>query len=223
MANYTRQSLALDYNPPPPVEEPKPPRKMSVTATLIAATVMLIWPIVLGVFAGLAVWIWTGEASWIRVCFVGGIVVGMLASAGTVTGSWVVTHVLARPAVPGPAQTVINYTPLSDHQDTRIVPLRTYDRTVDKVNIRDLAWFVAGLRERGHSMRAWLGAKSPTGQIVDPQYWQALCKPLRKAGIIVGVEKRKSGRLVTCDVDVILSRLGLDPMDSDLWRRGPDQ
>lgn len=204
---------------PPDLQEP---RRLSPWALALALFFGLLWPVVAGVVTGGALSIFFWDAQYVKWGLLGGVAVGVMLSGTVLTGSWLFTRVM-RPTTPttGAMAQTITYARLGegDRSDIRIVPLRA-ERTVDRVPARDLAWFAKGLASRGHTMRAWLGLKAPSGQVVDTLYWKALCGPLRKSGAIVGVGPRKAGRLATTNVDVILAQLGLDPNDPDLWRRG---
>ena len=194
-------------------------RQMSVSATLLAAALTLLWPIVLGLVGGLAAWMLWGEYKFLGYGVGLGVSVGILASAGVVASSWIVTRVTAPAPVaqPTPQAATVTYAPLGSAQDIRIIPLASYDTLIDRVPARDLVWFVYRIARHGHSLRKHLGKVAPSGQVVDATYWRALCKPLRKAGIIVGVESRRSGTLRTKDTQAILAQLGIDSSDSSLF------
>ena len=195
------------------------PRQMSVRATLLAAALTLVWPIVLGIVGGLAGWLLWGEYRYFGYGIAIGVIVGILASAGVMASSWIVTRVVAPAPVVQAAQatSTVTYAPLGSTQDIRIVPLASYDTLIDRVPARDLVWFIVRATKHGHSLRRHLGKTAPSGQIVDATYWRSLCKPLRKAGIITGVESRKAGTLRTKDVYAILAQLGIDSTDSSLF------
>jgi hypothetical protein len=185
-----------------------------------AGILMLAWPILLGVIGGAAAWWLWGKYEYFGYGVLAGVAIGILASGGTVAGSWLVSNVLAQPAPvveAGPAQVVTTYAPLGSAQDIRIIPLASYDATIDNVRQRDLVWFVIRITRHGHSLRRHLGLRAPSGQIVDATYWRSLCKPLRKAGVIVGAESRKAGTLRTKDTQAILAQLGIDGSDSSLF------
>jgi len=195
------------------------PRRLSVAATLTAGVIMLCWPVLLGVVAGLAAWWLFGEYRYFGYGVAAGVGIGILASAGTIAGSWIVANAIAQP-VPvetAPQQVVTSYAPLGSAQDIRIIPLQSYDTTIDDVRQRDLVWFVVRIARHGHSLRKHLGLRAPSGQIVDTTYWRSLCKPLRKAGVIVGAQSRKAGTLRTKDSQAILAQLGIDGSDSSLF------
>lgn len=194
-------------------------RQMSVSATLLAAGLTLAWPIVLGVVGGMAAWLLWGEYKYFGYGVGLGVTVGILASAGVVASSWIVTRVTApAPVVQAATQAAtVTYAPLGSGQDIRIIPLASYDTMIDRVPARDLVWFVYRITRHGHSLRKHQGRVAPSGQIVDTTYWRSLCKPLRKAGIIVGVESRRSGTLRTKDTGAILAQLGIDSTDSSLF------
>lgn len=219
MATLTRDQWQTE-EPPPKQQDHR--RAVGVLATL--SGVVLAFPITLaaGLALGAAGWLWSGDGLYIRLGAVVGLVLFALIALSILAGSAIVWRIMAPPqpvSAPSAPQLTISYQPLSMHQDTRIIPLRSYDKTIDQVNVRDLAWFVAGLKTRGHSMRAWLGARTPSGAVVDADRWRSLCRPLRKSGVLVDVGPRRSGRLVTTDVDVILAQLGIE-QDMDLWTRG---
>jgi hypothetical protein len=208
LTTYTRQQIGL-YDPPPPAPEPPAKRQMSAGATLLAASIMLIWPIILSLFVGVAAWVWTGNVFWLRAAFVGGIGVGVLASASTVVGSWIVVRVLAPAPVAVPQAQTITYAPLGAADNIRIVPLTSADRLIDEVREDDLRFFIEGLRLKGHTQSAWIGIRLPSGKVIDRQMWRSLSRPLRKIGVIKGVGPRRKGHLVTKSAPVILAQLGL--------------
>ena len=196
-------------------------RHMGVSATLLAAGLTLVWPIVLGVVGGMAAWLLWGEYRYLGYGIAGGVAVGILASAGVVASSAIVARVTAPQVVPAaPVGQTVTYAPLGSGQDIRIIPLASYDTLIDRVPARDLVWFVYRITRHGHSLRKHLGRTAPSGQIVDATYWRSLCKPLRKAGIIVGVESRRAGTLRTKDTSEILAQLGIDSSDSSLFMFG---
>lgn len=196
-------------------------RHMGVSATLFAAGLTLVWPIVLGVVGGMAAWLLWGEYRYLGYGIAGGVAVGILASAGVVASSAIVARVTAPQVVPAaPVGQTVTYAPLGSGQDIRIIPLASYDTLIDRVPARDLVWFVYRITRHGHSLRKHLGRTAPSGQIVDATYWRSLCKPLRKAGIIVGVESRRAGTLRTKDTSEILAQLGIDSSDSSLFMFG---
>ena len=194
-------------------------RHMSVSATLLAAGLTLLWPIVLGVVGGLAAWWLWAEYRYFGYGVGLGVAVGILASAGVVASSWIVSRVTApAPVVQAvPHAQTVTFAPLGSTQDIRIVPLASHDTLIDRVPARDLVWFVYRITRHGHSLRKHLGKTAPSGQVVDAAYWRSLCKPLRKAGVIVGVESRRSGTLRTKDTGAILAQLGIDSSDSSLF------
>ena len=205
------------------LDQPQP-RHMSVSATLLAAGLTLAWPIVLGFVGGLAAWWLWGEYRYFGWGVAGGVGVGILASAGVVASSAIVARVTApAPVVEAvPNETVIRYAPLGSApgDNIRIVPLQAYDKFIDNVKARDVAWFCKGLsRGRCHSQRAWLGKVAPSGQLVDPSYWRALSKPLRRAGIIRDVGPRRKGHVTTRDLNSMLAILGIQN-EPDLWLSG---
>ena len=196
-------------------------RHMGVSATLLAAGLTLVWPIVLGVVGGMAAWLLWGEYRYLGYGIAGGVAVGILASAGVVASSAIVARVTAPQVVQAaPVGQTVTYAPLGSGQDIRIIPLASYDTLIDRVPARDLVWFVYRITRHGHSLRKHLGRTAPSGQIVDATYWRSLCKPLRKAGIIVGVESRRAGTLRTKDTSEILAQLGIDSSDSSLFMFG---
>jgi len=92
----------------------------------------------------------------------------------------------------------------------RIVPYQGGSTLlVDGVDDRDLRAFVMGLPIKGHTQKNWIGVKMPSGATVTPEYWTRLCSPLRKIGVLQGVERRKAGTLTIDDPDRILDLLGL--------------
>ena len=205
------------------LDQPQP-RHMSVSATLLAAGLTLAWPIVLGFVGGLAAWWLWGEYRYFGWGVAGGVGVGILASAGVVASSAIVARVTApAPVVEAvPNETVIRYAPLGSApgDNIRIVPLQAYDKFIDNVKARDVAWFCKGLsRGRCHSQRAWLGKVAPSGQLVDPAYWRALSRPLRRAGIIRDVGPRRKGHVTTRDLNSMLAILGIQN-EPDLWLAG---
>lgn len=199
-------------------------RHMSVSATLLAAAFALCWPILLGFVGGLAAWWLWGEYRYFGYGVGLGVAAGIVTSAGVVGSSWLVTRVTApAPAVQAtPNQTVIRYAPLGSApgDNIRIVPLQAYDKFIDNVKARDVAWFCKGIsRGRCHSQRAWLGKVAPSGQLVDPAYWRALSRPLRRAGIIRDVGPRRKGHVTTRDLNSMLAILGIQN-EPDLWLSG---
>ena len=194
-------------------------RPMSVSATLLAAGLTLVWPILLGGVAGVAGWWAFADYRWMGWGVLGGVAVGVLASAGVVASSAIVARVTAPAPVvqAAPQAATVTYAPLGSGQDIRIIPLASYDTMIDRIPARDLVWFVYRITRHGHSLRKHQGRVAPSGQIVDTTYWRSLCKPLRKAGVIVGVESRRSGTLRTKDTGAILAQLGIDSTDSSLF------
>ena len=194
-------------------------RHWSLSATVLAAGLTLCWPIVLGVVGGLAAWLLWGEYKFLGYGVGLGVAVGILASAGVVASSAIVARVTAPAPVvqAAPQAATVTYAPLGSGQDIRIIPLASYDTMIDRVPARDLVWFVYRITRHGHSLRKHQGRVAPSGQVVDTTYWRSLCKPLRKAGVIVGVESRRSGTLRTKDTGAILAQLGIDSSDSSLF------
>lgn len=220
MPSYTRLDLGLDT--PATTRQESEPRRLSLAATLLALSLSLLWPVVLGVVAGAGAWLWWDDLGWLKVGLVLGIAAGIVMSGAVLLGSYVVNAALHRAPVTeaaSPAQVVMNYAPLSEQRDNiRIVPLRSFNLTVDDIPARDLAWFCHGLSlGASHVQRAWIGKTAPSGRLVDTLYWRALSKPLRKAGILVDVGPRRSGRLVSRNLDVMIAQLGLPGDDPDLW------
>ena len=97
-------------------------------------------------------------------------------------------------------------------EEVRLVPLQASvsTRLVDGLPEEDLRWFVRYICVHGHSQRASLGQKAPSGRVVDAEYWAELSGPLRKFGIITGVKPRSAGVLAFNDPELILTRLGLN-------------
>ncbi len=220
-----RHELGLETAPAasPPRREARP---IGIAATLLGLLLTVTWPPIVGVIVGAALWLWWGDAWWMKAGLVGGLLLGAVMSMGVLLSSFLLTRVLApapaaavAPAA-SPAMTTISYEPLDAtraRSDVRIVPLRGY-RTIDNVDARDIAWMCYGLSKGvPHSMRAWVGRRTPSGETLDSAYWRALSKPLRKAGIIVGTGPRVSGRLTTRDLGAMLAVLGLDASDASLW------
>ena len=208
------------------LDQPQP-RHMSVSATLLAAGLTLCWPIVLGFIGGLAAWWLWGEYRFFGWGVAGGVGVGILASAGVAASSAIVARVTAPAPVveAGPVHTTVTYAyPGSAPNDNiRIIPLSTSARTIDRVPLVDFVWFCHGLKS-GHTQRRWLGKRTPSGTIVDPRYWKSLSHPLRKVRLIENVRMRSKGRLVETDPSKILTMLGIDPGEPELymWRDADD-
>ena len=201
-------------------------RPIGLAATVLGLALTATWPPVVGVIVGAALSIWWGDAWWMKAGLVGGLLLGAFMSMGVLLSSFLLQRVLApAPAAAAvapaaPAMTTISYEPLdrtAARSDVRIVPLRGY-RTIDNVDVRDIAWMCYGLSKGvPHSMRAWVGRRTPSGETLDSAYWRALSRPLRKAGIIVGTGPRVSGRLTTRDLGAMLSVMGLAASDASLW------
>jgi len=220
MPSFTRLDLGLDT--PATTRQEREPRRLSVAATLLALSFTLLWPVALGLAAGVAAALWWSDLSLVKVGLVLGIAAGVALSGAALLGSYVVNVALHRAPVTeaaSPAQVVMNYAPLSEQRDNiRIVPLRSFNLTVDDIPARDLAWFCQGLSlGKSHAQRAWVGQVSPSGRLVDAHYWRALSRPLRKAWILVDDGPRRSGRLVTRNLDVMIAQLGMPGDDTDLW------
>ncbi len=221
-----RHDLGLESVPAasPPRREDK--RPIGFMATLLGLLLTVTWPPIVGVIVGAALWLWWGDAWWMKAGLVGGLLLGAVMSMGVLLSSFLLQRVLApAPAAAAvapaaPAMTTISYEPLdrtAARSDVRIVPMHSH-RTIDSVDARDIAWMCYGLsRGTPHSLRAWLGRRTPSGETLDSAYWRAMCKPLRKAGIIVGAGPRVSGRLTTHDLGAMLAVLGLDASDAELW------
>lgn len=200
-------------------------RPIDLAATILGLLLTVTWPPVVGVVIGAALWLWWGDAWWMKAGLVGGLLLGAFMSMGVLASSFLLQRVLApAPAAAVaptmPAMTTISYEPLdatARRSDVRIVPLRGH-RTIDSVDARDIAWVCRGLSMgASHSMRAWLGRRTPSGETMDAHYWRACMKPLRASGIIVGVSSRRAGRVVTRDLASMLAVLGLDASDASLW------
>ena len=220
-----RHELGLESVPAasPPRREDK--RPIGLAATVLGLALTATWPPVVGVIVGAALWLWWGDAWWMKAGLVGGLLLGAVMSMGVLLSSFLLQRVLApAPAAAAvapaaPAMTTISYEPLdrtAARSDVRIVPL--YGRTVDGVPVQDVAWLCRGLSVgASHSMRTWLGRRTPSGETMDAAYWRSCMRPLRASGIIVGVSSRRAGRLTTRDLRAMLSVLGLDASDAELW------
>jgi hypothetical protein len=198
-------------------------RTLSAPALAVGLFFSLVWPPVVGIALGLAGWLWFDDSSFLKLGVTLGIVVGCLISLSFLLGSLIYTKTYNERYVKNPQ--MVNYVPLGSApgEDMRIIPLRAYDKLIDKVPQRDIAWFVLGLsRGMKHSQRTWLGKRAPSNTLVDPAYWYSLCQPLRKAEIIKGAGERHAGTLTTRDRDKMLTILGMNPWDSDLWLNMPD-
>lgn len=198
-------------------------RTLSAQALAVGLFFSLAWPPVIGAALGIAGWIVFADSSYLKLGLALGIAAGCLISLSFLLGSLVYTKTYNERYVNQP-QTV-NYVPLGSGpgEDMRIVPLRAYDKLIDKVPQRDIAWFCLGLsRGMKHTQRTWITKRAPSGTLVDPAYWYSLCQPLRKADIIRGADERRAGTLTTRDLDKMLTILGIDQWDSDLWLNMPD-
>lgn len=193
--------------------------------TFVGSVVMfLFWTVVICTGFGLCGLLITGNAIYLKAGFITGIIFGGGLSFTFMVWVVVSRHRLLDYDPPTHPQTTITYAPLGTQptDNIRIVPLRAYDKMIDKVPARDLAWFCRGLSKNyPHTQRTWVGKTAPSGQLVDALYWKALCNPLLKAGIIKDMEPRKSGTLTTKNLDTMMSIIGLDPNDPDLWLLGP--
>lgn len=198
-------------------------RTLSAAALAVGLFFSLAWPPVVGTALGLAGWLWFSDSTYLKLGLILGIIGGCLLSLFFLLGSLIYTKTYNERYVKLPQ--TINYVPLGSGptEDMRIVPLRAYDKLIEKVPQRDIAWFALGLsRGMKHSQRTWLGKRAPSGTLVDPAYWYSLCKPLRKAEIIKGAGERHAGTLTTRDLDKMLTILGIDVWDTDLWLSMPD-
>lgn len=219
-----RHELGLEPAPAPAATR-REPRPVGLLATGLALLLTVAWPPVAGAIVGTALWLWWDDTSWLKLCVVLGMLVGAGLSMAVLASSFLLQRVLApAPAAAAvapaaPAMTTISYEPLdrtAARSDVRIVPL--YGRTIDSVDVRDIAWVCRGLSVgASHSMRTWLGRRTPSGETMDAGYWRACMRPLRASGIIVGVSSRRAGRLTTHDLRAMLAVLGLDASDAELW------
>ena len=219
-----RHELGLEPAPAPAATR-REPRPVGLLATGLALLLTVAWPPVAGAIVGTALWLWWDDTSWLKLCVVLGMLVGAGLSMAVLASSFLLQRVImpapvAVPAAPTPNALTISYEPLDAtraRSDVRIVPLRGH-RTIDSVDARDIAWVCRGLSVgASHSMRTWLGRRTPSGETMDAAYWRSCMKPLRASGIIVGVSSRRAGRLTTRDLRAMLSVLGLDASDADLW------
>lgn len=219
--------MAVAYNTLRPVTLPPSPapskRALSPAALLIALGFSLLWPSFLGQVIGLMAVLWAGDWFWYKAVATGGVLVGCGLSATVLTGSRLLMD-LANPG-PTPAAAMgltVQYKTSRPIQDIRIVPLNVYGIMIDGIPGRDIAWFALGLsRGMSHTQRAWIGLTAPSGQVCDVPYWKGLCKPFRRAELIVGVGPRVAGKVATRSLDAMLSALGLNPGDPELWLLGP--
>lgn len=193
-------------------------RMLSAQALAVGLFFSLAWPPVIGIVLGLAGWLYFDDSSYLKLGIILGAVGGCGLSLSFLIGSLIYTKTYNERYVKQPH--TVNYVPLGSApgEDMRIVPLRTYDRLIDRVPQRDIAWFCLGLsRGLKHTQRTWMTKRAPSGTLVDPAYWYSLCQPLRKAEIIKGADERRAGVLTTRDLDRMLTILGVDVWDSDLW------
>lgn len=73
----------------------------------------------------------------------------------------------------------------------------------------DIREFVMGWRARGgHQQAKWNGFRLASGVTITPRRWQKLCRPLRDAGILNGVDERITGDLQLTP-EQIVEQLGL--------------
>lgn len=130
------------------------------------------------------------------------------AESEAVRASGLVQNVQAR----GHARITVNNAPAinAPQEIVRLVPVHTTGRLIDSVAEADLAAFVDGIFIRGHSQRAWMGQRLPTGrQITTFAEYDALIQPLLKAGIIIDRTERKAGKISVATADEAKEILGL--------------
>lgn len=93
--------------------------------------------------------------------------------------------------------------------EVRLIPVQG-GTLVDGVDERDLAYFIDEVcRTKDLRQRTWAGKDMPSGLSCDNAYLSGLCKPLEKAGYIVGRSERVTGRLTSTDARQIKMDLGL--------------
>src|SRR4051794_18524218 len=125
----------------PTYEMPHYPQ-LSAPAVAVGLFFALFWPPVIGLAMGIAGWLWYSDTLYIKGGVVLGILGGCVLSLTFLLGSIFYRRFTASsPAAAKPNQHTVTYAPLGSvpGEDMHIVPLRTYDKLLDKVPVRDIA------------------------------------------------------------------------------------
>jgi len=130
------------------------------------------------------------------------------ASAEAIRNHGVVQNVNAK----GHSRIVVNNAPsVNATQETvRLVPVHTPNKLVDDVLEADLADFIDRIFVVGHSQRALMGYRLPSGKIIDTfEVYDSHVAPLVKTRIIVDRGERRKGRLTVESPEQAKEILGL--------------
>lgn len=186
-------------------------RELSPRSIFTVALLMIFGPSIATAAAGGIIAIWTNDDFWLLLRTGWMLGVGVFGLITLIYGSTQFSQLLEQIAQ-ATAQPKVIQIASPKRAEIRLVPLRTAPNTrlVDGIPEEDLRWFVRHICVHGHSQRASLGQKAPSGRVVDAEYWGELSGPLRKTGVITGVKPRSAGVLAHNKEATILSLLGLN-------------
>jgi len=104
----------------------------------------------------------------------------------------------------------VGNTPTQTQEVIRLVPFKSSHRLIDGVDQNDLSAFIEGIFLRGHSQRAWMGQRLPSGRTITTfEEYDALIRPLLTAGVIVDRKERSAGKLAYASAQEVKEVLGL--------------
>ena len=129
---------------------------------------------------------------------------------------WLVTGAnLMRRGVPPPVGDFVKASTVEHVRDFHLVPVTNSSNTINGVLIDELIEFIDQIPNRGVSARAWKGDPKAgilpyqfkTGRECDYHTWREVTNMFVEAGILIGREERKKGRMRTTEPGAIKSAL----------------